>query len=57
MAPDQRVRKLDDAPVNVFIMGHSLTDSDKRILKKIFLNDFIKTITIFYHNQLQMNSR
>lgn len=51
-APEPRMRILEDVPINAFIVGHSLADSDKGILKEIFLNDFIKTITIFYHNQL-----
>lgn len=46
-----RERTLGDVPINVFIMGHSLADSDKGILKEIFLNDFIQKITIFYHSQ------
>lgn len=51
-APNPRERTLEDVPINVFIMGHSLADSDKGILKEIFLNDFIQKITIFYHSQL-----
>ena len=51
-APDPRMRTLEDAPINVFIMGHSLADSDRGILKDIFYNDFVQQITIYYHNQL-----
>ena len=50
-APDLRVRTLDDVPINVYIMGHSLADSDQGILKDIFLNDFVQKITIYYHSQ------
>lgn len=52
LAPDFRVRTLDDVPINVYIMGHSLADSDQGILKDIFLNDFVQKITIYYHSQL-----
>lgn len=51
-APDPRMRALEDSPINVYIMGHSLADSDKGILKDIFKNDFIQRITIYYHSQL-----
>lgn len=37
--------------INVYIMGHSLADSDKGILKDIFLNDFVKKVTVYYHSQ------
>ena len=47
-----REKSLEDVPINVFIMGHSLADSDKGILKEIFMNDFVCKITIFYHSQL-----
>ena len=50
-APDLRVRTLDDIPINLYIMGHSLADSDQGILKDIFLNDFVPKITIYYHSQ------
>lgn len=50
-APNTRERTLEDVPINVFIMVHSLADSDKGILKEILLNDFIQKITIFYHSQ------
>lgn len=51
-APEPHMRTLDDVPINVYIMGHSLADSDQGILKDIFLNDFIQKITIYYHSQL-----
>lgn len=50
--PNAREKSLEDVPINVFIMGHSLADSDKGILKEIFMNDFVCKITIFYHCQL-----
>ena len=49
--PNAREKSLEDVPINVFIMGHSLADSDKGILKEIFMNDFVCKITIFYHSQ------
>ena len=50
--PNAREKSLEDVPINVFIMGHSLADSDKGILKEIFMNDFVYKITIFYHSQM-----
>ena len=50
--PNAQEKSLEDVPINVFIMGHSLADSDKGILKEIFMNDFVCKITIFYHSQL-----
>lgn len=50
--PNAREKSLEDVPINVFIMGPSLADSDKGILKEIFMNDFVCKITIFYHSQL-----
>lgn len=50
--PNAREKSSEDVPINVFIMGHSLADSDKGILKEIFMNDFVCKITIFYHSQL-----
>lgn len=50
-APDPRMRALEDTPINVFFMGHSLAESDKGILKEIFLNEYVNTITIYYHSQ------
>ena len=50
--PNAREKSLEDVPINVFIMGHSLADSDKGILKEIFMNDFVCKITIFYHSPL-----
>ena len=50
--PNAREKSLEDVSINVFIMGHSLADSDKGILKEIFMNDFVCKITIFYHSQL-----
>ena len=50
-APDPRMRALEDTPINAFFMGHSLAESDKGILKEIFLNDYVNTITIYYHSQ------
>ena len=42
---------LGDAPVQVFIMGHSLNKVDKGVLKDFFQECNVETITIFYHNQ------
>ena len=47
--PKRRV--LEDMPVEVYIIGHSLGESDKGILQDIFLNDYVKKIYIFYHSQ------
>lgn len=44
---------LEDTPIKVYIIGHSLDKTDKTIFDRLFLN--VKTIgriTIFYHNQL-----
>ena len=40
----------DDYP-QVYILGHSLAETDKGVLKDFFQNDSIKKITIFYHSQ------
>lgn len=50
-APDPRMRTLEDVPINAFFMGHSLAESDRGILREIFLNDYVNTITIYYHSQ------
>jgi hypothetical protein len=42
---------LEDIPAEVYIMGHSLAETDKGILKDIFFNGYVKIITIFYHSQ------
>jgi len=42
---------LDDAPAQVFIMGHSLNKVDKGILKDFFQEQYVETIKIFYHSQ------
>ena len=42
---------LEDEPVQVFIMGHSLNKVDKGILKDFFLEQNVETIKIFYHSQ------
>ena len=42
---------LEDEPVQVFIMGHSLNKVDKGILKDFFLEQNVETINIFYHSQ------
>lgn len=42
---------LEDAPAEVFIMGHSLSVADKGILKDFFCGKFIEKITIYYHSQ------
>lgn len=43
---------LEDTPINVYIMGHSLGETDKDVLTEFFYNrKGIKKITIFYHNQ------
>lgn len=42
---------LEDEPVQVFIMGHSLNKVDKSILKDFFLEQNVETIKIFYHSQ------
>ena len=42
---------LEDAPAQVFIMGHSLNKVDKGVLKDFFQERNVETITIFYHSQ------
>lgn len=42
---------LEDAPAEVFIMGHSLSVADKGILKDFFCGKFVEKITIYYHSQ------
>lgn len=42
---------LEDVPIKVYIMGHSLGMTDKEILKDFFCNRNVSDITIFYHNQ------
>ena len=40
-----------DGPIEVFIMGHSLSKVDKGILQGFFENDNIEKVTIYYHSQ------
>lgn len=49
--PDVGTRTLSDIPCEVYIMGHSLAETDKGILEDFFRNDWIEKITIFYHSQ------
>lgn len=43
---------LEDAPIDVYIMGHSLGKTDKDVLSEFFMNEkAVKKITVFYHNQ------
>lgn len=42
---------LEDTPIKVYIMGHSLGMTDKEILKDFFLEKYVSEITIFYHSQ------
>lgn len=42
---------LEDTPIKVYIMGHSLGMTDKEILKDFFFEEHITEITIFYHSQ------
>lgn len=44
-------KSLGDVPVEAYIMGHSLAETDRGILKDIFLNRYVNKITIFYHSQ------
>lgn len=44
-------RTLNDTPNTVYIMGHSLDNTDKGILKDFFMNQSVEQIIIFYHNQ------
>ena len=46
-----RMRDYGETPNEVFIMGHSLGETDKGVLEYFFKNDLIEKITIFYHNQ------
>ena len=47
----QMRRSLEDAPIKVFIIGHSLGITDKEILKEFFYGKYVSEITIYYHNQ------
>lgn len=47
-----RMRDNGETPNEVFIMGHSLGETDKGVLEYFFKNELIEKITIFYHNQL-----
>ena len=48
----QEFTALEDAPIDVYIMGLSLGETDKDVLSEFFLNKrAIKKITIFYHSQ------
>jgi len=49
--PDPRTQTLSDAPVEVYIMGHSLAETDKGVLADFFLNDWVEKLTIYYHDQ------
>ena len=49
--PDSRTQTLSDAPVDVYIMGHSLAETDKGVLDDFFENNWVEKITIFYHDQ------
>lgn len=42
---------LEDMPVQVYIMGHSLSKVDKGVLKDFFGERNVETIKIFYHSQ------
>ena len=44
-------RSVEDTPIKVFIMGHSLGMTDKEILKEFFYGKYVSEITIYYHNQ------
>ena len=47
----KEVTTLEDTPIKVYIMGHSLGMTDKEILKDFFLEKYVSEITIFYHSQ------
>ena len=49
--PSPRTQTLSDVPKQVYIMGHSLAETDKGVLEDFFVNDWIDRITIFYHDQ------
>lgn len=49
--PDPRTQTLSDTPVEAYIVGHSLADTDKGVLDDFFRNRWVSRITIFYHNQ------
>lgn len=42
---------LEDTPIKVYIMGHSLGMTDKEILKDFFFGRYVSEIIIFYHSQ------
>lgn len=50
--PTSRTQTLSDTPIEVYIMGHSLAETDKGVLDDFFENSRVGIITIFYHDQL-----
>lgn len=40
-----------DIPINVYIMGHSLSKTDKGILRDLFENGNVLKICVYYHSQ------
>lgn len=44
-------RTLEDIPAKVHIIGHSLDNTDKGILKDFFCNQYVEKIYIYYHSQ------
>ena len=49
--PSPETQTMSDVPHQVYIMGHSLAYTDKGVLQDFFKNDWIRKITVFYHNQ------
>lgn len=49
--PDAGTQTLSDTPVEAYIMGHSLAETDKGVLDDFFRNKWVSRVTVFYHNQ------
>ena len=49
--PSPQMQTMSDVPRQVYIMGHSLAETDKGVLEDFFVNNWVDKITIFYHNQ------
>lgn len=50
--PNHSEQTWSDVSCEVYIIGHSMADTDKGVLEDFFMNDLVKKITIFYHDQL-----
>ena len=49
--PNHSEQTWSDVSCEVYIIGHSMADTDKGVLEDFFRNDWVEKITIFYHDQ------